>query len=138
MRKILACVLICSFLPASVMARDPWDSSLAAGVVDELLQSLNLVIEMSADEGMQPDAVMSKNAHGARVDIQFLIEELERLHLALSAGKNKAQTFAKYRKVSNLRFSVQDYSRETEISEDVRHEANVARELLRELDLIYF
>jgi hypothetical protein len=120
------------------MARDPWDSSLAAGVVDELLQSLNLVIEMSADEGMQPDAVMSKNAHGARVDIQFLIEELERLHLALSAGKNKAQTFAKYRKVSNLRFSVQDYSRETEISEDVRHEANVARELLRELDLIYF
>lgn len=136
-RKQFLAAIFCALLPVPLLARSAWDPGLAAGVVDELLGSLNRVVELSEDEEMQPDAVMSKNAHAALVDIRFIIGELERLHVALSAGKNKAQTFARYQRISNLRYSVRDYAGNTEISEDVRREAQVAGGLLRELDLIY-
>ncbi|MFC1680701.1 hypothetical protein ACFL1S_02760 [Pseudomonadota bacterium] len=138
MKKLVAIALTCWLLPAAVMARDSWQSDEAIRVVSALLQSLNQIVEMSADDQMQPDAVQSKNAHAALVDIRFMVEELERLDLALSAGKSKIQTLARYQKISNLRYSVQDYSRDTEIPEDVRNEAQVATDLLRKLDLIYF
>lgn len=138
MRKILACVLICSLLPASVMARDAWQMDEALRVVDGLLKSLNQIVEMSADEQIQPDGVKSKNAHAALVDIRFMVEELERLDLALSSGKSRIQTLAQYQRISNLRYSVRDYSRDTQIAEDVRSEAEFAGDLLRKLDLIYF
>lgn len=136
-RKQFLAAMFCALLPASLMARSAWDPNLAAGVVDELLGSLSRIVEISQDEEMQPDAVMSKNARAALVDIRFLIGELERLHLALSAGKNKAQTFASYQRISNLRYSVRDYASGTEISEEVRREAETAGSLMRELDLIY-
>lgn len=138
MKKLVAIALTCWLLPASVMARDSWQSDEAIGVVSALLQSLNQIVEMTDDDQMQPDAVQSKNAHAALVDIRFMVEELQRLDLALSAGKSKFQTLARYQKISNLRYSVQDYSRDTEIPEDVRNEAQVATDLLRKLDLLYF
>ena len=109
MKKLLAIALTCFLLPAPVMARDPWQPDQALGIVSALLKSLNQIVEMSRDDQMQPDAVKSKKAHAALVDIRFMVDELERLDLALSAGKSKIQTLAQYQKISNLRYSVQDY-----------------------------
>ena len=138
--KILArLVLFAGLLPAALMARTAWDPDAAAAAVTELIGSMNRIVDISEnDRTMQPDAVMSKNAHAALVDIRFMIEELEQLYLALTAGRNKAQTFARYQRVSNLRDSVRDYAAEAELSEAVQTEARTSRRLLRELDLIYF
>ena len=137
MKKILVFAVGCCLLPALVMAKDVWQSDEAIGIVHELLESLNLIVEMSDEEQMQPDAVQSKNAHAALVDIRFLIDELEKMDLALAVGRGKAQTFAQYKKISNLRYSVRDYARDTEISEEIRVLAAAARRLLRKLDLMY-
>ena len=137
-RMLMTMALAGSLLPVSLTARTAWDPGLAAGVVEELLGSLTHVVELSEqDDEMQPDAVMSKNAHAALVDIRFVIEELEQLHLLLSGGRNKAQTYANYQRVSNLRDSISGYAAEAEISEDVRIESRTTQRLMRELDLIY-
>ena len=135
--RIRMALIGCLFATVS-MARDAWQMDEALRVVDGLLKSLNQIVEMSADEQIQPDGVKSKNAHAALVDIRFMVEELERLDLALSSGKSRIQTLAQYQRISNLRYSVRDYSRDTQIAEDVRSEAEFAGDLLRKLDLIYF
>ena len=103
-----------------------------------MLESLNRIVDMSGGEGVrQPDAVQNKNAQAALVDIRVLVEEVERLDLALTAGNSKAQTFAQYQRISNLRYSVRDYAREIEIREDILGEVEAAGKLLHELDLMY-
>jgi len=106
-------------------------------VVAMLSGKLNEIVDISAAGEGQSDAVKSKNSHAALVDLNILIEELGRLDLVLAAGKNKAQTFAQYQKISNLRYSVQTYARDTEIPDDIREIAEEAKKLLRKLDLMY-
>ena len=124
-------------LPVSVAAQTGWSQDEAMEIVARLSGKLHGIVDMSATGGGQSDAVRSKNSHAALVDLNILIEELGRLDLALAAGKNKAQTFAQYQKISNLRYSVQTYARDMEIPDDIREKAEGARKLLRKLDLMY-
>jgi hypothetical protein len=138
MSKFLILTAVLVLAPAPLIASDRWQPDEAARIVSGLLDTLNYISEQSASAEMQPDGVKSKAVHAALVDIRSMIEELERLELALSVGRGKIQTMASYRRISNLRDSVEDYARGAEISEDLRNEANDARRLLRRLDLMYF
>ena len=57
--------------------------------------------------------------------------------LALAAGKGKAQTFAQYQRVSNLRDSIRDYVQDVEIPDAIKAKADAAGELMRSLDIMY-
>lgn len=137
MKMSLRHVIFFCLLPVSVVAQTGWSQHEAMEVVAMLSGKLNEIVDISAAGEGQPDAVRSKNSHAALVDLNILIEELGRLDLALAAGKNKAQTFAQYQRISNLRYSVQTYARDMEIPESIREKAEGARKLLRKLDLMY-
>ena len=138
MKKILGLAVACCLLPALVMADDAWQREEAIGIVNDLRASLNKIVDAPWGESAQQVGVQSKKTQAALVDIRFLIEELERLDLALTAGSGKAQTYARYKKISNIRYSITDYTRDSEFHEDARNEAEVARHLMRKLDLMYF
>lgn len=137
MKMNLRHIIFFCLLPVSVAAQTGWSQDEAMGIVARLSGELNEIVDMSATGGGQSDTVKSKNSHAALVDLNILIEELGRLDLLLAAGENRAQTFAQYQKISNLRYSVQTYARDMEIPESIREKAEGARKLLRKLDLMY-
>lgn len=137
MNKIPGLALILCLLSAAASAQTGWNQDEAIGIVGELRESLDRIVAASSEGAEQPDAVQSKNSQAALVDIKVLIEELERLDLALAAGNGKVQTLARYQRISNLRYSVRDYAQDLEIRDEVRSEAEAAGNLLRELDLMY-
>ena len=133
----LKTLLFVSMLWAAFAVQAEWSQNAASDVVTELLDGVNELVALSGEGGGQSDAVRNKFSHGALVDLRILVDELDRLSVALSAGKNKAQTFAQYRKISNLRDSIRDYVQDVEIPETIKAKAETAGELLRTLDVMY-
>ena len=130
----LFCGLLCSI---PLLAHAQWKGEAAAGIAQALTVNVGELIA-AAESGVAPaDAVQSKNVQAAIVDLKTMRDELERLDLALAAGRNKVQTFAIYQNISNLRASVRDYAEDVAVSEPLREKADETRRLLRELDLQY-
>lgn len=129
---LLACVLSAAF---AVQAE--WSQDSAADVVATLLDGVNELVALSGEGGGQSDAVRNKFSHAALVDLKILVEELGRLDVALAAGKGKAQTFAQYQRVANLRDSIRDYVKDVEIPDTIKAKAEAAGDLLRTLDVMY-
>ena len=136
MIRLKSLLLVCA-LSAAVAVQAEWSQDSAAAVVAKLLDGVNELVALSGDGGGQSDAVRNKFSHAALVDLKILVEELDRLDLALAAGKGKAQTFAQYRRVSNLRDSIRDYVQDVEIPDAIKAKADAAGELMRSLDIMY-